>query len=277
MTVGAEAARPNVVLSLLRAAHFGPTVAVTTIVALLALALALPFPTALFLILAVFFGQLTVGWGNDLRDIERDRQVERTEKPLVNGDLTPSFVWRCFTVAAVACVVLSLLAGWRSGVIHVFFGVTFGHLYNIYFKATAFSWLPYAVAFGALPVAVSLANNPSQWPPTWMVGTAAALGVAAHFLNVLPDLKDDEITGVQGLPHRLGAMKSRMLATVFLVVASMFVVFGPAGVPANWAFTALIGVIALVVLALVGRGKTPFYAAITIALINVALLIVAAQ
>lgn len=277
MTVGAKAPRPSVGFSLLRAAHLGPSLAVTTLVALLAFVMGLPTNKSVVITLAVFFGQLTVGWGNDLFDINRDRQVGRTDKPLATGEIAAPFVWRWLMVAASASVVLSLLSGPRSGAAHLVLGVTFGHLYNVYFKATIFSWLPYAVAFGALPLAVSLANNPSQWPPTWMVGTAAALGVAAHFLNVLPDLKDDEITGVQGLPHRLGAMKSRILATVLLVVASMLVVFGSTGVPANWAFTALVGVVALAGFALVAKGKTPFYAAITIALVNVALLIGAAR
>jgi 1,4-dihydroxy-2-naphthoate octaprenyltransferase len=105
-----------------------------------------------------------------------------------------------------------------------------------------------------------------------MVGAAATLGIAAHFLNTLPDLEDDAATGVGGLPQRLGATRSRLIATVLLVLASVVAVLGPAGAPATWAYTALAVVIALAALALFGKGKTPFYAAITIALANVALL-----
>ena len=42
------------------------------------------------------------------------------------------------------------------------------------------------------------------------MGAAAALGSAAHFVNVLPDLADDAATGVHGLPHRLGPLASRI-------------------------------------------------------------------
>jgi len=273
---GAAAARPAVVVPLLRAAHFGPSVAVTTIVALLALAQSLPIANGAVITLAVFAGQLTVGWGNDLLDVNRDRAVGRSDKPLANRDLTPSFVLRWLIVAAVACVVLSLLAGWRSGIAHLLLGVASGHLYNFYFKATPLSWLPYAVAFGALPAVVSLANSPSEWPPTWMVGAAAALGIAAHFLNALPDFEDDATTGVRGLPHRLGATQSRLIATALLVLASALVVLGPAGAPATWALTALAVVVALAVVALHGNGKMPFYAAIMIVLVNVTLLVVVA-
>ncbi len=276
MTTRAAAARPGVVLPLLRTAHLGPSVAVTTIAALLALTLGLPGYEGAVVTMAVFAGQLTIGWGNDLLDVDRDREVGRPDKPLANGDLTPSFVVRSLIVAAAACVVLSLLAGWRSGATHLVLLVAFGHLYNLYFKATPWSWLPYAVAFGSLPAVVGLANSPSRWPPTWMVGTAAALGVAAHFLNTLPDLDDDAGTGVRGLPHRLGAIRSRLVATALLVLASVVAALGPAGPPATWAWTALAVVVALAALALFGTGKRPFYAAIGIALVDVALLAVIA-
>jgi 4-hydroxybenzoate polyprenyltransferase len=276
MTTGAAASRGAVVLPLLHAAHLGPSVAVTTIAALLALAFDLPLSSGVVVTAAVFTGQLTIGWGNDLLDVHRDREVGRSDKPLARGDLTPSFVLRWLLVAAVACVVLSLLAGWSSGVTHLALLVTFGHLYNLHFKATAWSWLPYAVAFGSLPAVVSLAGRPPQWPPTWMVGTAATLGVAAHFLNTLQDLEDDATTGVRGLPHRLGATRSRIIATVLLVLASAVAVLGPAGAPATWAWIALAMVVALAALALFGSGKAPFYAAITIVLVDVGLLAVVA-
>lgn len=276
MTTRAEAARPAVVVPLLRAAHVGPSLAVTTIVALLAVALGLPAYEGVVITAAVFTGQLTIGWGNDLLDADRDRHVGRTDKPLATGDLSPSVVLRWLIGAAAVCVVLSLLAGWRSAATHLVLGVGSGHLYNLSFKSTPWSWLPYAVAFGSLPAIVSLANSPSLWPPLWMVGTAAALGVAAHFLNTLPDLDDDAATGVRGLPHRLGALRSRRIATALLVAASAVAVLGPAGAPADWAWTALAVVVALAALALYGDGKAPFYAAIAIALVNVALLAVGA-
>lgn len=276
MTTGAAATRAAVLLPLLRAAHLGPTVAVTAIAALLAAGLDLPLAAAVVVTAAVFTGQLTIGWSNDLLDADRDREVGRSDKPLARGDLTPSVVLHWLIVAAVACVVLSLLAGWRSGVTHLALLVAFGHLYNLHLKATAWSWLPYAVAFGSLPAVVSLADRPPQWPPGWMVGTAAALGIAAHFLNTLQDLEDDAATGVRGLPHRLGATRSRLIATALLVLASAVAVLGPAGAPAAWAWVALAIVVALAAIALIGTGKAPFYAAITIVLVDVGLLAIVA-
>lgn len=270
------AARPAAVLPLLRAAHLGPAVAVTLIAALLARALDLPWGAGVVVALAVLTGQLTIGWGNDLLDAERDREVGRRDKPLANSELAPSLVRRWLVVAGIACVVLSLLAGWRSGATHLALLVASGHLYNLHLKATRWSWLPYAVAFGSLPAVVSLADSPSRWPPTWMVGAAAMLGVAAHLLNTLPDLEDDTATGVRGLPHRLGDGRSRRIATALLVLASAVTVLGPAGAPATWAWVALAVVVALAALALFGTGRAPFHAAVAIALADVALLAVGA-
>lgn len=260
-------------LALVRAAHIGPSVAVTVIVALLAVALGLSMYDGLVVTAAVFTGQLTIGWGNDLLDADRDRDVGRRDKPLANRDLAPSFVLRCLVIAGGACVVLSLMVGWRSGVTHLVLVVLSGHLYNLFLKTTAWSWLPYAVAFGSLPAVVSLAGSPSRWPPTWLVGTAAALGVAAHFLNALPDLDDDAATGVRGLPHRLGAVRCRVIATALLIFATAVAVLGPAGAPATWAWSTLAVVVAIAALALFGGGKVPFYAAVAIALVDVVLLV----
>ena len=277
MTAHAEASRRPSFVPLLLAAHIGPSVAVTTVVALLCTAFDKSPGTVAVVTAAVFTGQLTIGWGNDLLDASRDRTVGRSDKPLANGTLDARFVQRCLVAAAVACVVLSMAAGWRSGLVHLFLGVAFGHLYNLVFKATPLSWLPYAIAFGCLPAVASLVGSSPEAPPVWMVLTASALGVAAHFLNTLPDFEDDAATGIQGLPHRIGATASRVVATVLLVAASAVAVLGPSGAPAAGAWTALGLVLVLALVALLGRGKAPFYAAVVIALVDVVLLVVVAS
>lgn len=272
MTARAATGQPTGFVPLLRAAHIGPALAVTFVVALLAAGADLTLTQGAVVTAAVFTGQLTIGWGNDLLDAGRDRQAGRRDKPLANGALEPGPVRRSLVVAALGSVVFSLLAGWRSGLTQLGLGVAFGHLYNLYFKATPLSWLPYAVAFGSLPAVVTLAGEPGGWPPAWMVLTAAALGVAAHFLNTLPDFEADEATGIQGLPHRLGAGPSRVVATTLLLAGSAVAVLGPVGAAEAWAWTVLVVVAALAVVALLGSGKAPFYAAIAIALVDVTLL-----
>jgi 4-hydroxybenzoate polyprenyltransferase len=221
---------------------------------------------------AVLAGQLTIGWGNDLLDAPRDRRAGRADKPLANGEVRPQTVRACLIGAAVVCVVLSFLVGWRSGLVHLGLGVACGHLYNLALKSTPWSWLPYAVAFGTLPAVVTLADVSRHWPPAWMMAAAGALGVAAHFLNTLPDLVADAATGVRGLPHRVGAGRSRLLATALLVAASLAAALGPAGTPDGWGWAGLAVVALLATVALTGRGRLPFQAAMAIALVDVVLI-----
>lgn len=261
--------------ALLTASHPGPAAAVTTVAALLAVDADRPARTVVLVAAAVLAGQLTVGWVNDLVDAGRDRRVGRTDKPLASGALTARPVVVALALAAVACVVLSLAAGWRSGAVHLVLGVGSAQAYNLVLKSTWFSWLPYAVAFGTLPAVASLAGPDPGWPPWWTTAAGAALGIGAHVLNALPDLADDARTGVRGLPHRLGERTARPLAAALLVAASLLAALGPTGHPAAWVWGALVLVVALAVLAATARGRTPFRAAVAIALLDVVLLVAA--
>ncbi|WP_431247374.1 UbiA family prenyltransferase [Leifsonia xyli] len=105
-----------------------------------------------------------------------------------------------------------------------------GWAYNLGLKTTAFSWLPFAVAFGILPAIATLGQEQPALPQWWVYVAGALLGVAAHVTNVLPDLDDDARTGIRGLPHRLGPRVSGLLAFAALAVATLLITFGP-GLP----------------------------------------------
>ena len=111
-------------------------------------------------------------------------------------------------------------------------------------------------------------------PPLWLPLAGALLGVGAHLVNVLPDLADDAATGVRGLPHRLGARWSPVAGRGVLVAAAVVIVVGA---PVE---SGAVAVVALVVVGGAGRGRaarrtgrTPFRAAIAMALVDVALLV----
>jgi 4-hydroxybenzoate polyprenyltransferase len=90
-------------------------------------------------------------------------------------------------------------------------------------------------------------------PPWWLVTAGAALGVGAHFANVLADLDDDVATGVHGLPQRVGTRWSTAIAAVMLLAASVLLAWGPAGPPSAVALAGLSLVV--VVLLSGGTGK----------------------
>jgi 4-hydroxybenzoate polyprenyltransferase len=221
---------------------------------------------------AVAAGQLTIGWSNDLIDAGRDQQVGRVDKPVARGEVSESLVRRMIAAAAGACLVLSLACGLESAAVHLVLVVGSGWAYNLGLKGAAWSGLPYAIAFGALPAVITLALPDPRWPPVWMVAAGALLGVGAHLLNALPDLADDAQTGVRGLPHRLGAPRLRWLAPLVLMVASAVTVFGPVTGTAGLAAFGLCVVLAVV--AMRGRGRVPFAAAVGIAAVDVVSLVV---
>jgi 4-hydroxybenzoate polyprenyltransferase len=196
--------------------------------------------TCTLLALAVLSGQLSIGWSNDRLDMARDRTVDRTDKPLATGELPARIAELAIAAALAACVALSLALGWRAGLLHLA-AVGCGWVYNLRFKATWFSWLPYAAAFAALPAIATLALPQHPAPPGWVVGAGACLGVTANLTNALPDLAGDRATGIRGLPHRIGGRASLVLAGLLLVAAAVLVALGPRGAvsPLGWTAVAV--------------------------------------
>ena len=217
-----------------------PTVAVTCFATALAATAGNSATTCLLVAVAVLAGQLSIGWSNDRIDAARDRAAGRADKPLAAGELPDSGVDAAIGVALLVTVAFSLSLGWRAGLLHLA-AVGCGWLYNAWLKATWLSWLPYAAAFGALPAIATLALPAHPAPAAWVVAAGAAFGVAANLTNALPDLAADRLTGVAGLPHRIGARASLFLAAVLLVFATACAAFGPRGpVPAfGWAVLAV--------------------------------------
>lgn len=259
-------------IALLRGAHLGPSLAVTTIAAAYGVSVGLPAPRVALVAAMFLTGQLSVGWSNDLVDVGRDRAAGRTDKPFATGEVTVGAGRVACGAAVLLTVVLSLACGPAAGALHLV-TVALGWSYNLGLKATAWSFAPYAGAFGALPVVVALAGADVALPGATLVGAAALLGVGAHLVNALPDLQDDEAAGVRGLPHRLGERRSAWLAVAVLAAASVAVVLGAGEVPVALVVTVLTVVAALAAVALVTHGRTPFRAAVGIALVDVFLVV----
>jgi 4-hydroxybenzoate polyprenyltransferase len=261
------------VRALVRACHPEPTVAVTTLAALLAVADGGGPGRVVLIALTILSGQLVIGWSNDLIDAGRDRSVGRADKPLATGDIEAAIVRATLAVAAASCFALSMLLGWQAAAVHLVLLVGAGLAYNLGLKATAWSWAPYAVAFGSLPAVVTLAAAEPRLPPAWMVLAGAMLGVGAHLVNALPDLDDDARTGICGLPHRLGRRRASVVAMAVLVLASVGAHLGPQDSAPWWSWVGLGVVLVLACVGLVGGGRMPFRAAILIAVVNVAVLV----
>ncbi len=266
-----------VIRALILSCHPIPTLAVTAISAGLSVLAGLSPGRAALVVAAVLAGQLSIGWSNDAIDAARDRASARSDKPVAAGAISPRLVAAAAGLAMVAAVALSLAIGWRPGLAALTV-VACGWAYNAGLKATALSFLPYAIAFGALPAVATLARPEPLWPAAWAVIAGGLFGVAAHLANVLPDLDDDLGTGVRGLPHRLGAARTAVLCPVVLGVAAVVVLLcssGPDGPEAwRWVVAAvLLFVAGGGVVAALGNptGRALFLVVIAVALVTVVL------
>ncbi|MCJ1702631.1 MULTISPECIES: UbiA family prenyltransferase [unclassified Rathayibacter] len=239
---------------LLASSHPGPTVTVTVLATVLAAASGHAPGIVVLVALAVFAGQLSIGLANDWIDADRDRAVGRTDKPVALGRIGVGEVRAAALGTAAVAVVISLLLGPVAAVAHLVL-VAAGWAYDAGLKRTAFSVVPFLVAFGLLPV-VSVAAGGGQLPAWWAVVTGAVFGVAIHCTNVLPDLVDDEATGVRGFPHRLGLRLSGVVAFGSLMLGAVLVLLGqvagddPVGGPGI--VLAVVATVAVLVLAAAG-------------------------
>ncbi|MCZ2846839.1 UbiA family prenyltransferase [Modestobacter sp. VKM Ac-2978] len=259
-----------------RATHVEPTLAVTTVAVLLAVAAGVPAGRTVLVGVAVLAGQAAIGWCNDWLDADRDLAVGRTDKPVVQGLVTPTLLRRATAVAVAVAVVTSLALGVVPGLLLLVL-VASGLAYDAGLKRTALSPLPYLTGFGALPAGVVAAAPGSPGAPWWLIAAGAALGGAAHVANVAPDVDDDLATGVRGLPHRVGAAPSAIAGAVLLGGATLLLVLGPPGPPGTlgWLACALAAP-AVVVAALAGSPRArrlAFPAVLLLTVLDVALLL----
>lgn len=251
------------------ASHPGPTVAVTTLVTVVAWSAGRDLTGCLFVAAAILTGHLSIGWSNDAIDATRDTSVHRNDKPIVLGLVSRRTLWIGATLMLVACVPLSLASGWLAGLAHLV-GVAAAWGYNLRLKSTRISWLPYAVAFGLLPSFVTLGTS-DTWAPWWASAATALLGVGAHLANVVPDLADDLATGVEGWPQRLGRL-ARYAAPLPLATATALLVLAPPG-PVGAIGWATLAVVAVLLVVIVAWRNAPFLLTIAVAAVSIVALV----
>lgn len=259
--------------------HPGPTVVVSVLALTLGVAVGLDPGRIVLLTLAVFAGQLSVGISNDALDVDRDRAVGRTDKPIARGDVSVRTAWVAASVALVLALALSAPLGWRMLAAHaLFLGSAWS--YNAGLKATAYSLVPFVVSFGLFPSLATLSAPQPAFAPGWAWVAGAALGTAVHLTNVLPDLDDDARTGVRGLPHRLGPRVSAVVAALAVLAGAVSVLLGAAGgdlgavTPVSWMFFVAVVVVAMATLV---RALVRPPARVLFRLVMLAALLLAAQ
>lgn len=112
--------------------------------------------------------------------------------------------------------------GIKGGLVYML-GIACGLAYNFYFKFTPLSPLPYAIAFAALPSCIAISKEIT--PPTWMWLGGALFGMAAHFINVIKDMDEDQESGINGLPQRLGKKRSIIAALALIALGVLTLIY----------------------------------------------------
>jgi len=205
--------------ALAKASHFGPTLLVTAISWFFAAYYWWEGP-AYVIAFGVFTGQLVVGWSNDLYDYADDLKHNRLNKPLVAGTITPGYLMKWLRFMVPFSFIANLLGplGLKGGMVYMF-GIAMGVAYNFYFKFNIFSWLPFALAFAALPSCIAISKDIT--PPVWMWLGGALLGSAAHFINVIKDIDQDRASGIGGAPQRIGKTGSIVAAGLLIALGAL--------------------------------------------------------
>ena len=207
------------------AAHFGPTMLITTISFLLAAQLWWEGP-AYLIAFTVFLGQLLIGWSNDIYDYQDDIKHNRVNKPLVSGQLQIEDLKKATFILLPIALLANLLGplGLTGGAVYLL-GVGCGIAYNFYFKFHITSPLVYFIALAALPASIFYAVDRN--PPLWVLASSSLLGVAFHFANVLKDLSADRDSNIGGLPQRVGKRVSILVIFILLIIVTAILINSP--------------------------------------------------
>jgi 4-hydroxybenzoate polyprenyltransferase len=258
------------------AAHPVPSLAVTVMTVALTAGAGNDAATCVLVGVAVLSGQLSIGWSNDALDAERDQQVGRSDKPVAVGAVSTSTVLTAAFVALPVTVLASFALGWRAALAQLVM-VACGWIYNLGVKSTVLSWLPFVPAFAALPAVATLALPDHPWPPWWSLVAGGLIGVSGHLGNVLPDLAQDDVTGVRGLAHRIGPAWTAALGLGSAFAAVVLVALAPGDSVTWWswlglAVAAVVTAVAFIVVRRRPSSEAAFYATTTVAAIGVTLL-----
>jgi 4-hydroxybenzoate polyprenyltransferase len=161
-----------------------------------------PIERFLLLLLIETLMQFSISALNDYFDRDVDRG--RPDKPVALGLIRPEVALWLGAAFGMGAVLLALPLGvWVTLLTAV--GLAGGLLYDAGLKYTAFSWLPFALAFPTLPLwawAGAYGSVPERLLWVWPVGAVLVIGI--HLADTLPDLETDSAAGVRGLAHRLG-------------------------------------------------------------------------
>ena len=188
--------------------------------------------TAVRLGIAMTALQASIGSLNDVVDAPRDAG-HKPGKPIPAGLVSAAIARVVVVAAAVLGLVLSAPSGaWTVALAAVVLAIGYG--YDLVFKGTAWSWVPFAVGIPLLPVFGWLGaagSLPSSFAVLLPVAVVAGTGLA--IANARADLERDTAAGVDSVAVRLGSERAWTVEAVLMtaVVGAAIVTLAAAGAP----------------------------------------------
>lgn len=158
------------------------------------------------LLLAMLGGQVAIGAVNELVDADLDAAT-KPWKPIPAGEISP----RAARVVAAVGLAAMLAFGAGPGPLPLALlalGTGLGLAYDLWFKRTMLSWLPYLLALPLLPlwVRAALVGFDPRLLLLYPLGALAVVGV--HLAQALPDTRGDRQAGVRNLASALGERRA---------------------------------------------------------------------
>jgi 4-hydroxybenzoate polyprenyltransferase len=169
------------------------------------------------LLLAMLGGQLAIGATNELVDLPFDA-VGKAWKPLPSGDVSI----RGARAMIIIGLIMMVAFGWRFGILALALlaaGTALGIAYDLWFKRTVWSWLPYLFALPLLPIWVfaSLGKPEPRLLLLYPLGALTTIGV--HFAQALPDVAIDRAAGLPTVTTHLGQRLTFVIAWLTTLTA----------------------------------------------------------
>ena len=216
---------------LLRLIHPFPSILDGVVVGAVALIAGGDGLTAARLAVSMTALQASIGSLNDLVDAPRDAG-HKPGKPIPAGLVSTRVAATAVALGAGIGIGLAIPSGWGTVALAVIV-LAIGHGYDLRFKGTAWSWLPFAVGIPLLPVYGWLGAVGSL-PVSFaiLLPVAVLAGTALAIANARADMERDAQAGVDSVAIRLGsgrawAVNAGLLGVVVVASVTTLLNTGP--------------------------------------------------
>ena len=165
--------------------------------------------------------QFSISALNEWADVDLDQRAGR-RRPIPLGLVSPGVALAVAVLCAIGAFLLCTLANFGTvALLLVGIGLACGWAYDLRFKATPLSFLPFAIAFPLMPFWIGLlAGRPASSLGILFLG-GSPLATAIHLADAIPDRDRDRTAGLRTLAVSLGRPGAELVAAGFLLVGTV--------------------------------------------------------